>query len=116
MSTLLPPFLNTNVNGIPAISSNSVTVGTTAVSYDFYNHRTIDGPFRGIIIVRLNQPIPAGTTTTLEINFTSNSGNAKTLTKFNGDAATVADIPGTGIYLVWDESTSDTLQLLAGII
>jgi hypothetical protein len=116
MSTLLPPFLNTNVNGIPAISSNSVTVGTTAVSYDFYNHRTIGGPFRGIIIVRLNQPIPAGTTATLEINLTSNSGNAKTLTKFNGDAATVADIPGTGIYLVWYESASDTLQLLTGII
>lgn len=116
MSTLLPPFINTNVNGIPAISSNSVTVGTTAVSYDFKNHRSVGGPFRGIIIVRLNQPIPAGTTATLEINFTSNSGNAKTLTKFNGEAATVADIPGTGIYLVWYESTSDTLQLLTGII
>ena len=62
MSTILPPFINTNVNGIPAISSNSVTVGTTAVSYDFYNHVNVGRPFRGIIIVRLNQAIPAGTT------------------------------------------------------
>ena len=116
MSTILPPFINTNVNGVPAISSNSVTVGTTAVSYDFYNHRNIGSPVRGLIIVRLNQPIPAGTTDTLEINFTSNSGNAKTLTKFNGEAVTVADIAGTGIYLVWYESSSDTLQLLTGII
>ena len=116
MSTILPPFINTNSNGVPAISSNSVTVVTTAVSYDFYNHRNIGSPFRGLIIVRLNQPIPAGTTDTLEINFTSNSGNAKTLTKFNGEAVTVADIAGTGIYLVWYESSSDTLQLLTGII
>lgn len=100
MSTILPPFLNTNVNGIPAISSNSVTVGTAAVSYDFFNHRNVGAPFRGVLIVRLNQAIPAGTTDTLEINFTTNSGNAKTLTKFDGEPVTVADIAGTGIYLV----------------
>lgn len=116
MSTVLPIFLNTNINGVPAISSNSVTVGTAAVSYDFNNHRTVNGPFRGIIVVRLNQAIPAGTTDTLQINFTTNSGNAKTLTKFNGEPVTVADIAGTGIYLVWYESSSDTLQLLTGII
>lgn len=116
MSTILPPFINTNVNGIPAISSNSVTVGTTSVSYDFYNHVNVGRPFRGILIVRLNQAIPAGTTDTLEIQFTTNSGNAKTLTKYDGEAATVADIAGTGIYLVWYESSSDTLQLLTGII
>lgn len=116
MSTVLPAFINTNVNGIPTISSNSVTVGTTSVSYDFYNHRTVNGPFRGIIIVRLNQAIPTGTTDTLEIQFTSNSGNPKTLTKYNNEAVTVADIAGTGIYLVWYESSSDTLQLLTGII
>lgn len=113
---ILPPFINVNQAGIPAISSNSVTVGTSAVSYDFHNHRNVGAPFRGIIVVRLNQAIPAGTTDTLEINFTSNSGNAKTLTKFNGEAMTVADIAGTGIYLVWYESSSDTLQLLTGII
>ena len=116
MSTVLPTFINTNVNGIPAISSNSITVGATAVSYDFNNHRTVNGPFRGIIIVRLNQTIPTGTTDTLEIQFTTNSGNAKTLTKYNNEAVTVADVAGTGIYLVWYESSSDTLQLLTGVI
>ena len=116
MSTILPPFLNTNVNGIPAVSSNSVTVGTTAVSYDFNNHRNIGTPFRGIIIVRLNQAIPTGTTGTLEINFTSDGGNAKVLRGFDNEPITVADIAGTGIYLVWYESSSDTLQLLTGIV
>lgn len=100
MSTILPLYINTNVNGIPAISSNSVTVGTTAVSYDFNNHVNVGRPFRGLIIVRLNQAIPAGTTDTLPINFTTDGGNVKVLTKFNGDAATVADIAGTGIYIV----------------
>lgn len=116
MSMIVPRYLNTNINGIPAISSNSVTVGTASVSFDFYNHRNIGAPYRGIIVVRLNQAIPTGTTDTLEINFTSNGGNAKTLTKFNGEVVTVADIAGTGIYLVWYEDTSDTLQLLTGII
>ena len=116
MSTILPPFLNVNRSGIPAISSNSVTVGTTAVSYDFYNHVNVGSPFRGIIVVRLNQAIPAGTTGTLEINFTSNGGNAKVLRGFDNETVTVADIAGTGIYLVWYESSSDTLQLLTGIV
>lgn len=113
---IIPAYLNVNRTGIPAISSNSVTVGTSAVSYDFYNHRNIGAPYRGIIVVRLNQAIPTGTTDTLEINFTSNGSNSKTLTKFNGEAVTVADIAGTGIYLVWYEDSSDTLQLLTGII
>lgn len=114
MSTILPPYINVGVNGFPTLSSNSVTVSTTAVSFDFYNHRNVGRPFRGIIIVRLAQPIPAGTTDTLPIQFTSGGGNAKTVTTFNGEAVTVADIPGTGVYLFWYESQTDTLQLLTG--
>ena len=34
----------------------------------------------------------------------------------NGDPVTVADIPGTGIYLFWYESQTDSLQLLTGNI
>ena len=44
--------------------------------------------------------IPAGTTATLPIVFTSDGGNAKTVTTFNGEAVTVADIPGTGVYVL----------------
>ena len=116
MSTLLPFYINVNVNGIPAISSNSVSVGTTQVAFDFNNHRNVGSPFRGLIIVRLNQAIPTGTTATLPIVFTSDGGNAKTLTGYNGEIVTVADIQGTGIYIVWYESQSDTLQLLTGIV
>lgn len=109
---VLPAYINVNVNGIPAISSNSVSVSTTAVSFDFYNHRNVGRPFRGLLIVRLNQAIPTGTTDTLPIQFTTEGGSAKTLTGVNGAAVTVADITGTGIFICWYESQTDTLQLL----
>jgi hypothetical protein len=38
------------------------------------------------------------------------------VTTYNGDPVTVADIPGTGIYLFWYESTTDSLQLLTGAL
>lgn len=100
MSVILPPYINVNVNGIPTLSSNSVSVGTSAVSFDFNNHRNVGRAFRGLVIIRLAQAIPTGTTDTLPIQFTSGGGNAKEVVTFNGDAVTVADIPGTGVYVV----------------
>ena len=115
MSLVLPPYINVNGNfGIPTLSSNSVSVSTTAVSFDFNNHRNVGRPFRGLIIVRLTQAIPTGTTDTLPIIFTSDGSNVQPVTTFNGDPVTVADIPGTGVYILWYESQSDTLQLLTG--
>ena len=64
------------------------------------------------MIVNIAQAIPAGTTDTLPIVFTSDSGNDVNLTTYNGDNVTIADIPGTGIYLCWYESQTNTLQLL----
>lgn len=112
---ILPAYINVNVNGIPALSSNAVTVSATQVAFDFNNHRNVGRPFRGIIVIRLAQAIPDGTTDTLPVVFTSDGGNATPLTGYNGDAVTVADIAGTGIYLVWFESQTNTLQLLTGI-
>ena len=100
---LLPTYINVNRGGIPAISSLSVNVTTTEVQFDFNNHRNIGAPFRGLLIVRLNQ----ATGTTLPIVFTS--GGPQRLT---GADITVAQISGTGIYLCWFEHT---LQLLTGI-
>lgn len=114
MSTILPPWINVNVNGIPTLSSNSVAVTTTNVAFDFNNHRNIGRPFRGLLIVRLAQAIPDGTTATLPIVFTSDGGNSTPVTTFSGEAITVADIPGTGVYILWYESQSNTLQLLTG--
>ena len=115
MSTILPPFINVNVNGIPALRSLSVTVTATDVRYDFNNHRNVGRPFRGLIVINLAQAIPTGTTDALPVLFTSDGGNAQSLTTINGDAITASDITGTGIYLVWFESQTNTLQLLTGV-
>ena len=113
---LLPAYINVNRTGIPALRSLSVTVGTADVRFDFNNHRNIGSPFRGLLVINLAQAIPTGTTATLPIVFTSDGSNAVNLTTFNGDPVTVADIPGTGIYLAWYESSTDSLQLLTGAL
>ena len=113
---LLPAYINVNQSGIPALRSLSVTVGTNDVRFDFNNHRNVGRPFRGLLVINLAQVIPAGTTATLPIVFTSGGGSVANLTTFNGDPVTVADIPGTGIYLFWYESTTDSLQLLTGAL
>ena len=110
---IVPAYITVN-GGIPTLSSNSVSVGTTAVTFDFTNHRNVGRPYRGLVIIRLAQEIPAGTTDTLPIQFTSGGTNAQTVTTFGGTAVTVADIPGTGVYLLWFESQTNTLQLLTG--
>lgn len=112
---IVPTYINVNRGGIPAVRSVSVNVTTSEVQYNFNNHRNIGTPFRGLIVVNLAQAIPAGTTTTLPIVFTSEGSNPIQLTGYNGAAITVADIKGTGIYLVWHESQTNTLQLVTGI-
>ncbi|MBO5217551.1 MAG: hypothetical protein J6B41_07400 [Alistipes sp.] len=116
MGTILPPYINVNANGIPTLSSLSVNVTATQVAFDFNNHRNIGAPYRGLLIIRLAQAIPTGTTTTLPVVFTSSGGNAQPLTTYNGEPVTVADIAGTGVYLVWYESATNTLQLLTGTV
>lgn len=110
---IVPAYITVN-GGMPTLSSNSVTVGTTEVSFDFTNHRNVGRPYRGLVIIRLAQAIPTGTTATLPIQFTSGGGNVQAVTTFNGDPVTVEDIPGTGVYLLWYESQTNTLQLLTG--
>jgi hypothetical protein len=113
---LLPFNINVNIGGIPALRSTAVTVSTTDVRFDFNSHRNVGRPFVGIIAVQLAQAIPTGTTTTLPIVFTTEGGNPATLTTYNGENVTVADIAGTGIYLVWVDSQSGVVQLLTGIV
>lgn len=112
---ILPAYINVNREGIPAVKSLSVNVTSTEVQFDFNNHRNVGTPFRGLIVVNLAQTIPTGTTTTLPIVFTSEGSNPTTLTGYDGTAITVADIKGTGIYLVWHESQTNTLQLVTGV-
>jgi len=113
---LLPFNINVNVNGIPCLRSTAVSVSTTDVRFDFNSHRNVGRPFVGLIIVQLAQAIPTGTTTTLPIVFTTETGNPANVTTFNGENVTVADIAGTGIYLVFVDTQSGVVQLLTGTV
>ena len=113
---LLPFNINVNVNGIPCLRSTAVNVTATDVRFDFNSHRNVGRPFVGLFVVQLAQPIPAGTTTTLPIVFTTEGGNPANLTTYNGANVTVADIAGTGIFLVWVNTQSGEVQLLTGTV
>lgn len=107
---VLPFNINVNVNGIPCLRSQAVSVSTTAVTFDFNQHTNVGRPFAGLIIIDLAQAIPAGTTDTLPIIFTSGGGgNGQALVKENGEPVTVADIIGTGIYILFYNSQNNSL-------
>lgn len=108
---ILPTFINVNQSGIPTVKSTAVNVTATEVQFDFNNHRNIGRPFRGLIIINLAQQIPAGTSASLPIVFTASGSNNINLIGKDGSNVTVADIQGTGIYLVWHDS--NILQLIA---
>lgn len=109
---LVPAYINTNQFGIPALRSLSVSVTANDVRFDFNNHRNVGRAFRGLIIINLAQAIPDEASSELPIVFTSDGGNAINLTTYNGNNVDVDDIQGTGIYLVWYESSTNTLQLI----
>lgn len=105
------PFNFANRNGIPMIETTGVTVGTDNVILTLPNRvfRWLNN--KGIALLRINQSIPTGTTETLPIVFSSND-YTQPLVNVTGDAITVAQIPSTGVYLVYYDKDSNLMQLL----
>ena len=107
------PYQYVNINGIPTIKTQTVTVSDTAVTFKFAPD--FDGrPFRGLILVYISEAIPEGTTTTLPVQF-SMAGTTSNVTVAGGATVTVADLPGVGIYLVYFDRWADTLQLIGSL-
>ena len=104
-----------NKNGIPRLESTGITVGTANVRFSFRNHPFLSAPFSGLILFKLAQPVPAGTTGTLPVVFDTN-GTTQDLTTIAGANVTASDITGTGIYLCYYESGSNTLQSFKGVV
>lgn len=105
------PFNFANRNGIPMIETTSVTVGTDNVILALPNRvfRWLND--KGVILLRVNQAIPEGTTATLPIVFQSNDFT-QPLTNVGGAAITVAQIPGTGVYMIYYDKDANLMQLL----
>ncbi len=101
--------VTTNVNGVPYISTISVTVTDEAVNFalGFRQIRPV-----GYFTVRVADAIPDGTTGTLPVNLTLN-GTTRALTFFDGTPVTAANISGTGVLLVFNNRFDGILQLMS---
>lgn len=104
------PFQYVNINGIPTIETRGINVTDTSVDFKFYPDWDRN-PFRGLLLVNISEAIPTGTTTTLPIRF-SMSGVTSNVTVAGGGNVTVADLPGTGVYLIYYDRFSDILQMI----
>lgn len=109
------PFQYVNRRGIPVIKTTGVTVNAADVVFSFQNHAFANSWYRGIVLVELSQAIPAGTTDTLPVLFETN-GVTKNVTTYNGANVTVSDIPGTGVFQLFYDKQTDTLQLMTGAV
>ena len=88
------PFQFVNRRGSAAISTSGVTVNTANVVFSFPNHAFVNAWYRGTIYIDIAQAV----------------------TKYNGEALTAADIPGTGVYEFWFDRATNTLQIMTGIV
>ena len=104
----------TNQGGVPYLRTTNTTVGTAAVDLALGTNRRPLPP--GSFTVRINDAIPAGTTTTLPVTLTRN-GQTRSLTLFDGTPVTVAElIGGTGVFEVFYDPENRILQLMSRTI
>jgi hypothetical protein len=96
------------LNRTIGIESKSVSATATNVTYTFEAFRNT--PYTGLLLVDLQQPIPADAAATLPILF----GSVQLLNSIGGQA-TVADLGGAGnssLVLVYYNSRTGRLQLV----
>ncbi len=91
------------------LPTTGVSVSTAAVTISLPPFRAA-GNF-GTLYINLSQEIPTGTTATLPIVFSAN-GSTQAATKYGGEALTVGDLQGTGVYQFFYNRADSTFQLL----
>lgn len=105
------PFNFSNRRGIPLIETSSVTVADDNVTLTIPDRAFRWLNDKGVILLRMNQAIPSGTTETLPIVFSANNFT-QPLTNVGGTAITVAQIPSTGVYMIYYDKGANIMQLL----
>lgn len=111
----IPPFFpsigRNNANTLPSVGVN---VGTTAVTIELPNHAFRGRDYVGGFFIVLRQEIPAGTTGTLPVLIGTN-GDTRPLKTYGGEPVTVANLAGTGVYLIhYNKYTNDLFLVLGG--
>lgn len=109
---VFPGYYWANKLGIPRVQSTKVTVETDDVEFYFDGNRLFSDTYSGLVLVKVEQTIPTDTTTTLPIVFNSTNGK-QNVTTFNGANVTVAGWSGTGIYLMYYDRVTNTLQRIS---
>lgn len=108
---MLFPFQMLNRRGTALVRTASVAVNTDNVTFTFPAHSFAGAWYKGVVLVEIAQEIPAGTTGTLPILFSTN-GVTQAVTVAGGDALTAEDIAGVGVYHFYYDRQSNVLQLL----
>ena len=103
------PNITVNAGGLPYISNTNVTVGTESVDIAL-GFRRIQPV--GLLLVRMENAIPTGTSGTLTITLTLN-GVTRSLTNMDGSAVTAADITSSGVLLIFNDKFNGILQLMS---
>lgn len=106
MAFPINPYILANTQGIPRLKATGVTVTTTEVRFSFQNHRFLNYPFVGKLLFKL-PAIPAGTTETLPVVFSTNGNNQAAVNYDTGEPLTVADVARAGVYdAIYDSEDS----------
>ena len=98
-----------NAGGQPYIANTQVNVGTEDVNIAL-GWRRIQPV--GYLTIRMENAIPSDATTTLPVTLTLN-GVTRALTLPNGTAATVADVLGTSVMLIFNDRFNGILTLMS---
>ena len=104
------PINFSNVRGVPMIASTSVDVNTDNVVIGIPRRAFRGLADSGIIAFRLTQAIPSGGAA-LPVVLSSNDF-LQTITVVGGTTATGAQMTPAGVYLMWYDKCSSTIQLL----
>lgn len=110
MTTTEYPINFSNKRGIPLILSTGVEVSTSNVIVSIPNNAFRGLANIGLCALKLNQPIPAGGAA-LPILIKSNSFT-QSLNMLGNVQAVGSDISAVGVYLIWYNKDSSTMQLI----
>lgn len=99
-----------NFNTLPVVD---VQVNSDNVTLELPNGAYRNRPYVGGFYIHLRTAIPSGTTATLPVLVGTN-GDTRPLVTYNGAAVTVADLAGTGIYLIHYNKYTNVVFLVSG--
>lgn len=105
------PLNFVNRRGIPLIETSSITVNDDNVVFTLPDRAFRFLNDKGILLFRLNQVIPTGTTDTLPVLMSVNDFT-QPITNVGGEAITVAQMANAGVYCLYYDKDANLMQLL----